>query len=344
MPLPFLLGIGAAIAGGVGVGAGVHGATKMKEANDTMEAAETIHNRNIARLERENKATSEDMDKLGKLELEIIRSFGTFSDVFEKIHRRPEFKDYSKNGVTLPEYDEEDLKIASNGAEVLLASLGGAGLGVVGGFATAGITTVAIRAFENAPTGTTIASLSGAAFTKGTLSALGGGAIAAGGGGMALGTGTTILGTSALGAGLLVGGIIFNLTGEKLSDKADEAWSQMINASRKIDSICKYLIKLRETSNKYYSILASVNSIYQKHLKRLTDVIITQGKSDWKDFTDEEKMMTENTVLLVGLLYHMGKVEIVLKGEVENDINRINEKGIAEAMKKATDVIVRVKY
>lgn len=36
MPLPLLLGIGAAIAGVAGVGSGVHGAVKMKEANDTM--------------------------------------------------------------------------------------------------------------------------------------------------------------------------------------------------------------------------------------------------------------------------------------------------------------------
>lgn len=34
MPLPLILGIGAAIAGVAGIGSGVHGAAKMKEAND----------------------------------------------------------------------------------------------------------------------------------------------------------------------------------------------------------------------------------------------------------------------------------------------------------------------
>lgn len=50
MPLPLFLGIGAAIAGAVGVGSGVHGAVKMKEANDTMKAAENRHKGNVERL------------------------------------------------------------------------------------------------------------------------------------------------------------------------------------------------------------------------------------------------------------------------------------------------------
>ena len=36
MPLPLILGIGAAIAGAGGLGAGIHGGLKMKEANDTL--------------------------------------------------------------------------------------------------------------------------------------------------------------------------------------------------------------------------------------------------------------------------------------------------------------------
>lgn len=49
MPLPIILGVGAAIAGAVGVGSGIHGASKMKEANDTMKNAEERHKRNNAR-------------------------------------------------------------------------------------------------------------------------------------------------------------------------------------------------------------------------------------------------------------------------------------------------------
>ncbi len=90
--------------------------------------------------------------------------------------------------------------------------------------------------------------------------AIAGGFAAAGGGGIAVGT--TILGATTLGVGLLVGGVIFSFTGGKLSDKADEAWSQMKKAEEKINKICEYLLDLRNTSNKYNDTLSSANEIY----------------------------------------------------------------------------------
>ena len=50
MPLPFILGAVAAIAGVTGVGAGIHGAAKMADANDTIKQANERHERNIARF------------------------------------------------------------------------------------------------------------------------------------------------------------------------------------------------------------------------------------------------------------------------------------------------------
>ena len=45
MPLPFIIG-GLAIAAGVGgIGSSIHGAAKMKEASDTMEAAKSRHSK-----------------------------------------------------------------------------------------------------------------------------------------------------------------------------------------------------------------------------------------------------------------------------------------------------------
>ena len=110
MPLPiWLIPValkGAAVVAGVaGVGAAANGIVKMKDANDTMDAAKYRHEQNVKRFEKENKNTINDMDKLGKLELEILQSFNEFSDVFELIKNRPTFETYSKNGVTLPTYD-----------------------------------------------------------------------------------------------------------------------------------------------------------------------------------------------------------------------------------------------
>lgn len=337
MPLPLFLGIGAAIAAAAGVGSGVHGAVKMKEANDTMKSAQSQHEKNIKKFEETSKKTNEIMDALGELELTILKSFEKFSDIIEKIQNRPEFVAYSKNGVTLPTYDKEELHSVSVGAGVLLGGLSGAAVGTAGGFAAAGATTAAVMALGTASTGTAIASLSGAALTNATLAALGGGAIAAGGGGIALGT--TILGATTLGVGLLVGGIIFNFTGSKLSDKADEAYKQMKDAEKTINVTCQYLSDLHRAADGYVKSLEKVKKEYEKSLGYISYVVNDFGKTDWNNFTDIEKMATQNTVLLVGLLYKMCQVNLVIKSDSKNGINTINTTEINNAQKNAEIVL-----
>lgn len=333
MPLPLILGVGAAIAGTVGVGSGVYGAAKMKEANDTMKSADSRHKSNIEKFESQSKITSNDMDNLGKKELEILESFEAFTNVFEKIQGKPQFKTYSKDGVNIPEYDAEELKKVSIGAGLLLGGIGGAAVGTAGGFAAAGATTAAVMALGTASTGTAIASLSGVAATNATLAALGGGAIAAGGGGMALGT--TILGAATLGVGLLVGGVIFSVTGSSLSNKADEAWSQMEKAEREINQICSYMKDLSNTALRFDKALSSVNKVYRNHLNTLTFIVETNKKTDWNEFTTEERLLTENTALLVNLLFNMGKVKLVLVSENENEQNKVNFKEVDKSIKNA---------
>lgn len=337
MPLPLILGVGAAIAGVAGVGSGIHGAAKMKEASDTMQSADSRHKRNLSIFERQSAKTNTDMDELGKMELEILKSFEDFSNMIEKIQNRPQFKKYEKNGVSIPEYNGEKLKEVSVGAGVLLGGIGGAAAGTAGGFAAAGATTAAVMALGTASTGTAIASLSGAAATNATLAALGGGAIAAGGGGIALGT--TILGAATLGVGLLVGGVIFSVTGSSLSDKADEAWRQMERAEKEINRICDYMNELSGAANQYKRALSAVKTTYMTHLGKLKTIVNVAHKTNWLEFSDNEKLLTENTVLLVGLLYNMCKVELVQKAPNENELNIINHEGIYKAIGDSSSVL-----
>ena len=326
MPIPLILGVGAAIAGVAGVGTAAHGAKKMKDANDTMKATESQHRRNIEKFENQNKLTNEKMDELGKLELKVLKGFEDFSNVIEKIQNRPKFEQYNKDGVSLPTYDKEELKTVSVGAGVLLGGVGGAAAGTFGGFAAAGATTSAVMALGTASTGTAIASLSGVAATNATLAALGGGAIAAGGGGMALGT--TILGATTLGVGLLVGGIIFNVTGGKLSDKADEAYSQMKKAESSINKICSYLYELEKTAEDYTHSINIVRNKYLESYNYISYVVNKLHKVDWNEFSEQDKLAVKNTVMLVGLLYEMCKLNLVNKASNENEMNTINKSGI----------------
>ena len=52
MPLPFIVGGLAAVAGVTGVGSAIHGGVKLKQANDTMKTAQEKQERAVAFLSR----------------------------------------------------------------------------------------------------------------------------------------------------------------------------------------------------------------------------------------------------------------------------------------------------
>ena len=334
MPLPLILGIAAAVAGTTGVGLGIHGGVKMKQANDKLKEAQKRNNSNNARLERMNQSACRTMDVLGENEMKVLSEFQQFSDLFERIKNRPEFADVKIGNVSIPKFEGEEIKKASVGASVLVGGLSGAALGTAGGFAASGATTAAVMA----STGTAISALSGAAATNATLAALGGGSLAAGGGGIALGT--TILGAATLGVGLLVGGVIFSCTGSKLSSKADEAWEQMISNERKINDICNYLYDLQRTAERYNATLLRMRSLYLKQLTKMRNIIesYSEKRVNWHNLSMEEQLIIENMVLIVGVLYNMCKVKLVRKSN-SSDQNIINKTEISKAEKDANDVM-----
>jgi hypothetical protein len=338
--LPVLLGIAAAVSGVAGVGAGIHGGVKMKEASDTSKSAERRHKANVERLHKSNDAANQTMDTLGKLELSILKDFESFSDMIEKIQNRPEFKAYDRKGVTLPKFEPGKIREAAVGAGVVLGGLGGAAAGTAGGFAAAGATTSAVMALGAASTGTAISSLSGAAATNATLAAIGGGALEAGGGGIALGT--SILGGMTLGVGLLVGGVIFSATGSKMSDKADEAWRQMREAEKKIDKACEYLDGLTKTAGEYTAILQKAKIRYDELFQPLNYLVTVEGKTNWSKFTAAEKRNMENLVLLVGLLYKMCQVQLVLKQFEDDEEPQVNYEGTRQAEQEAEQILKEV--
>lgn len=198
----------------------------------------------------------------------------------------------------------------SVGAGVLLGGLGGAAVGTAGGLAAAGATTSAVMALGTASTGTAIASLSGAAATNATLAALGGGAIAA-------------------------GGVIFNVTGSKLSDKADDAWAQMRKAEKTIDTACVYLNDLKLAATKYTKSLTAVRDRYKEIYGYVSYSVNNLHRTDWIEFSEEERIATHNSVLLVGLLYKMCQVSLVNKATSDNDINSVNHVAIEESINNA---------
>ena len=239
----------------------------MKEANDTMEAAEFLQRRAVKRFETRNKETMELMDSIGQQELEILNSFEKFSGIIEKIQGRPEFKRYNKAKIKLPEYEKEKLIEVSVGAGVLLG-----GLGVV-------------------------------IFGEG------------------------------------VGGIILGKMGEKLSEQADEAFSQAMRIEREVKKIVEYLDELSEAAEQFKASLTVVEEQYKKCLDALDNTVNVSGKMHWSEFTNKEKQVTENAVLLVGLLYKMCQINLVIQNEEEEGINAVNKELIETTINDAETVL-----
>lgn len=340
MPIPIIIGVGSAIAAALGVGSGIHGVVKGKKANDIMKNIKERNQKNGEIFDERSKLANKAMDSLGELELNILNSFEEFSAAIEKIQNRPQFESCKIENVELPAYNQESFKEVSVGAGVLLGGLGGAAAGAAGGFAAAGAVSAAVLVCGTASTGTAIASLSGAAATNAALAALGGGAVAAGGGGMAVGS--LVLGSVSAGAGILIGGIIFSLVGQKLSDKSEEAYRQMEETEETLKKIIGHLRNLEQTAIRYEDKLGKVNSIYQKCFRVVSNSVNQLQKTEWNVFDEQEKDAVQNSVLLAGLLYKMCQVNLVNKAESDTEINRMNQSEISQVLEAADTVLEKI--
>ena len=146
--------------------------------------------------------------------------------------------------------------------------------------------------------------------------------------------------SSTLGVGLLVGGIIFSLSGSSISDKADKAHQQMLENEKKVNTICKFLDELRTSASSYLNTFRRVVTIYDYYLSKMRHIIEVTHSSNpnWNLFSFDEKKTIENTVLLVGVIYNMCKVKLVLSDGAK-DINRVNNQEIGKATIMAKDAM-----
>lgn len=339
MALPLILVpviLTAAVKGADSVGNGIN---NLKLASSTSKELQMKYKLNVEYFENKKTEVTSYLDDLGKKELEIFKTFERFSVIMEQIQNRPIFKQYSNDDFIIPEYNPKEIKEVSLAAALVLGGLSGAGVGIAGGIAAGGVTTTLVSALGVASTGTAISTLSGVAATNAIYAALGGGAIAAGGGGMA--AGVVVLGGTTLGIGILAGGFLFEKYTESIKEKVEEMLVEIDKTVSDISKICNHLTKLKEVAIKFNGALTLANRIYQEHLLRLATLVFRDGKRDWNYFTEEEKKLTENTVLLVGLLYNLGKTRLLLVPKHENELEEVNEYKVNELVEDTKTALTK---
>lgn len=120
-------------AGAVGAGAAAYGTEKAVKARKKNKLATAIRDKYLDKYENSLQKTNEILASLGKKEEEVINGFAEFSDVYERIHSRPEFKEIKKDGINLPDVSLDELKVLPNQWELAAqGAVGGMGGGAVG--------------------------------------------------------------------------------------------------------------------------------------------------------------------------------------------------------------------
>lgn len=266
----------------------------------------------------------------------MLESFGPFVDIVAKLQNVPTFDDLNQAKLDIPEFSQEDLREVAVGAKAALGGIAGAAVGTAGGIAAAGATTTIIGALGIASTGTAIASLNGVTATNAILAWLGGGSLAAGGGGMAVGS--AVLGMATAGVAVLVAGAVIDFVGHKLDESAEELSRQVDEEEKEINEACDLLSDIRFTATKYSNSIKVVKGNYEDLLRQVSTIVNDGGKTDWKLFTDKEKLLFQNTVLLVGLLYKMCGVNLVIDDDGDGSADRVNRDGVNSAIDQSEDI------
>ncbi len=313
-------------------------ALSLKSTVDTLEVSsknrviQEKNERNLLRFEACSEKLQQSLEDLGRQRVTIAKNFSVFVTAFEKIKNKPEFS--KKEDDVLPEFDIEEIKNVSVVANLALGSAGGMVAGSFLGAAAASGTTSLVMALGKASTGAKIAELSGAAQTKATLAALGGGALKAGGGGIALGT--IVLNATTLGVGALVQGIAMAYAGSVAKKKTDEAVEQV----DKNETIIQEAIKMQ------MSVLGSVDKIKESSVKLCNEVYkplvfkmrdLVKRDSDWNNYNDEERRLIENNIHIVQLLNYLNNIPMykVVKMNELGEIEEIEDN--SKEVKKAID-------
>ena len=173
---------------------------------------------------------------------------------------------------------ENEKAVKVSGGTAGAGILAGAGVAAFGPTAAMAIATT----FGTASTGVAISSLSGAAATKAALAWLGGGALTAGGGGVAGGNALLALagpvGWTIGGIALAGSGLFLNYKNKKAVADAEEARKEIDGETLKLNKINAEVVSSQSQLNEHHNGLTS-----------LLDTLQSLGKSDYQDFSTEEK-------------------------------------------------------
>lgn len=143
--------------------------------------------------------------------------------------------------------------------------------------------------------------------------------VAYAGAGAGLGIAVCGLNLVALGPGLLIGGIGLMIAGGHIKKKAIENNKQAKQLVKDVDAIVKQYDELATAAALLEKHISAVYAQYEKHLARMKKIL--SKKTRWSDMSDKEHTAIENTILLVGMLFKLCKIELIVNAKKTESIN-----------------------
>lgn len=302
MPIPIILGI--AVAMGT-----IYGVSKAVSGNDR-ERAQKLYEENKEQwqeiIEQYNSAQEKAtiaMDRLGKLEIEILSSFRYVDSLVARIRNRLN--------------DLQPLHDVFVGAEVLLQALERVPEGTAGTIAALGGAAVAamvgkgkiskerfITSFSEAEENSSLEECLGSIMTTEDAE-------------WWIGLGP------AKSSGEMIGVFLASP-----ADDAQEAWSELQRVEKGFNMMCSFFAELSTTAALYQGCLQKIKGVYDTHILFLEKLL--QKKTDWSLFSDKEQLNVDNLVRLTSVFYNMCQERFVLERKRSDGIiiPILNRKGI----------------
>ena len=164
----------------------------------------------------------------------------------------------------------------------------------------------------------------------------------AGGTVVGLGVGAAAFGINslALGPGILVGGVVLCVKGVSLSGKASKNKREAKKLKEEVDRIVAYHSRLRDAANQLFQSMEAVKPHYISHLSALKTLVSL--KTDFTQYTKDEQVLVQNTIMLVLLIHEMCKVKLVQRAEKEDSLETVNAQEVNRVIKNTNSVLPKI--
>lgn len=257
MALPLIIIGGAAIASAWGGKKAYDGYQKKSEAEDIHNRAERRYKDRKDSFDEANNVSSTKLERLGAKELQIGSEFKEFHTLAQELLKAISHANHQEIELKIPKHKLNSIERLAISATEYLGTVVGAGVsGAAAGFAVYS----GVMAFAAASTGTSIATLSGAAAYNATMAAIGGGSLAAGGWGMA--GGAMVLGGAVVAPLILIAGWAYDSHATKALENAKEASRQINEAIDKMDQSEAHLTRVNQYVDSIYQSLERMHGTF----------------------------------------------------------------------------------